>query len=228
MSIRTTSGSVSTQRASAPAASSASRRRRGRLSPGARAVLDGKGRGRRRSGLGTPWPSPPLSRCYGFQAEARRGPASAHRAGCESRLGDRLRSARDAPRPGAVRPQGSVSTLSSSRIASSEISRPSVLSPQPERRVHGLALAVTAAEDPLEHAAVLPEPGPEELAFAVLAKPVDVEDPRHPLPLGARPGSRGRSSRPCCSRRRAASPSGRSATMPAGRGRGGLEPWPSR
>ena len=41
-----------------------------------------------------------------------------------------------------------------------------------------LALAVAAAEDPLEHARVLAEPGPQELAVVVLAEPVDVEDLR--------------------------------------------------
>ena len=49
---------------------------------------------------------------------------------------------------------------------------------QADRRLDRLALAVAAAEDPLEHAAVLAEAGPEELAVVVLAEPVDEEDPR--------------------------------------------------
>src|SRR5207248_1778191 len=49
---------------------------------------------------------------------------------------------------------------------------------EPDRRVHGLRLAVTATEDPLEHAAVLAEARPQELPVAVLAEPVDAEDLR--------------------------------------------------
>ena len=49
---------------------------------------------------------------------------------------------------------------------------------QADRRLHRLALAVAAAEDPLEHADVLAEAGPEEVALVVLAEPVDEEDLR--------------------------------------------------
>ena len=75
-----------------------------------------------------------------------------------------------------------------------------------------LGLAVAAAEDPLEHARVLAEAGPQELAVVVLAEPVDVEDLRQ---LGAVAAAdlraSARSSRPCCSRRTAASRTGRGA-----------------
>ena len=53
---------------------------------------------------------------------------------------------------------------------------------EPDRRLDRLALAVAAAEDPLQHARVLAEAGPQELAVVVLAEPVDVEDLRQ---LGA-------------------------------------------
>src|ERR1044072_2122038 len=57
---------------------------------------------------------------------------------------------------------------------------------QPDRGLDRLAFALAAAEDPLEHAAVLAEAGPEELAVGVFAEPVDVEDTRQvPAPLGA-------------------------------------------
>ena len=50
---------------------------------------------------------------------------------------------------------------------------------QPDRRVGRVRVVVAAAEDPLEHARVLAEPGPEEVAVVgVLAEPVDVEDLR--------------------------------------------------
>ena len=49
---------------------------------------------------------------------------------------------------------------------------------QADRGLDRLGLAVAAAEDPLEHAAVLAEAGPEELAVGVFAEPVDVEDAR--------------------------------------------------
>ena len=81
-----------------------------------------------------------------------------------------------------------------------------------DRGLDGLRLAVAAAEDPLEHAAVLAEPGPDELAVVVLAEPVDVEDLRQLVGVALRRRSRAsaRSSRPCRSRRTAASRTGRS------------------
>src|SRR4051794_2732748 len=48
-----------------------------------------------------------------------------------------------------------------------------------DRAVEGVDVTVTAAEDPLEHAAVLAEAGPDEVAVGVLAEPVDEKDPRH-------------------------------------------------
>src|SRR4051794_18949082 len=54
---------------------------------------------------------------------------------------------------------------------------------QPDRGLDRLALAVAAAEDPLEDAAVLAEAGPEELAVGVFTEPVDVEDARQLRPL---------------------------------------------
>jgi hypothetical protein len=66
---------------------------------------------------------------------------------------------------------------------------------------------------PLQHAAVLAEARPQELAVGVLAEPVDVEDLRaawRPAALAPISAS-ARSSRPCCSRRTAASRTGRGA-----------------
>src|SRR5690606_26105602 len=56
---------------------------------------------------------------------------------------------------------------------------------QPDRRLDRLRLALAAAEDPLQHAAVLAEAGPEEVAVGVFAEPVDVEDPRQLRALAA-------------------------------------------
>ena len=42
-----------------------------------------------------------------------------------------------------------------------------------------------AVDDPLQHAHVLAEAGPEELAVLVAAEPVDVEDPRRVLQAAA-------------------------------------------
>ena len=83
---------------------------------------------------------------------------------------------------------------------------------QPDRRVARLPLAVAAAEHPGQDARVLAEAGPQEAALGVLAEPVDVEDLRQDRAVAAADGEPvARSSRPCCSRRTAASPSGRSA-----------------
>src|ERR1700750_1124442 len=49
---------------------------------------------------------------------------------------------------------------------------------QPDRGLDRLGFALAAAEDPCQHAAVLAEAGPEELALVVFAEPVDVEDAR--------------------------------------------------
>ena len=82
-----------------------------------------------------------------------------------------------------------------------------------DRRVDRLGLAVDPLEDPLEDAAVLAEAGPQEAAVLVAAEPVDEEDPRQLGRIGVlrRSSASGRSSRPSCSRRTAASPSGRTA-----------------
>ena len=72
---------------------------------------------------------------------------------------------------------------------------------------------------PAARAHVLAEARPEELAVLVLAEPVHQEDLRRVR--DARPASRASaaSSRPCCSRRTAASPSGRGAPRPPCRSR---------
>ena len=78
------------------------------------------------------------------------------------------------------------------------------------------AVAVDPLEHPLEHAAVLAEPGPQEPAVLVATEPVDEEDLRAACPgrSPCRSSASGRSSRRSCSRRTAASPSGRSAARP--------------
>ena len=82
-----------------------------------------------------------------------------------------------------------------------------------DRRLDALDLAVAAAEDPLQHAAVLAEAGPQELAVVVLAEPVDVEDLRQLRGVGLRADREPVREvvAPCCSRRTAASRTGRSA-----------------
>src|SRR5206468_8828084 len=47
-----------------------------------------------------------------------------------------------------------------------------------ERGVRGAGLAATTVKDPLEHAHVLTETRPDELAVGVLPEPVDAEYPR--------------------------------------------------
>src|SRR3954451_12988531 len=54
---------------------------------------------------------------------------------------------------------------------------------QPNRRLDRLQFAVAAAEDPLEHAAVLAEPRPQELAVLALAEPVHAQDLRQLRPV---------------------------------------------
>ncbi len=82
-----------------------------------------------------------------------------------------------------------------------------------DRGLDGLDLAVAAAEDPLQHARVLAEPGPQELAVLVLAEPVDVEDLRElrRRRCVGRSSASGPCSRRGCSRRTAAARTGRSA-----------------
>ena len=89
-------------------------------------------------------------------------------------------------------------------------------------------VAVEPAADPLEHARVLAEAGPEELAVVALAEPVHAVDRAGATPRRcARPCSAsGRSSRPCCSRRTAASRTGRGAARRARRRRRRSSPSP--
>src|SRR5690606_25903640 len=47
-----------------------------------------------------------------------------------------------------------------------------------DRRFHRIGLALRALDHPLEHAQVVAEARPQELAVAALAEPVDVEDLR--------------------------------------------------
>ena len=82
-----------------------------------------------------------------------------------------------------------------------------------DRRLDGVAVAVDALDDPLEHPAVLAEARPQELAVLVLAEPVDPEELGQLVGVGGLADRRasGRSSRPCCSRRTAAWRTGRGA-----------------
>src|ERR1051325_9814291 len=50
-----------------------------------------------------------------------------------------------------------------------------------EGRLHAAPAAEAALDYPLQHAHVLAEPGPDELAFFVAAEPVDAEDSRRLL-----------------------------------------------
>ena len=112
--------------------------------------------------------------------------------------------------------------LSSSCMSASLMSRPVVrCRPSPTGGNSPISVstasarALAAAEDPRQHARVLAVSGPEELAVRALAEPVDVEDLRQLARPHARRGSASAaSSRPCCSRRTAASPSGRTAACP--------------
>src|SRR5271157_4876188 len=47
-----------------------------------------------------------------------------------------------------------------------------------DRAFHCVTAPVQTVDDPLQHAHVLAEPGPEEVAVVVTAKPVDAEDAR--------------------------------------------------
>ena len=79
----------------------------------------------------------------------------------------------------------------------------------------GLVGGVAAYDvaNPAQHAHILAEAWPDERAIVVGAEPVDLEDPRRTARL-APISSQWPSSRPCCSRRTAASPSGRCADTP--------------
>ena len=78
-----------------------------------------------------------------------------------------------------------------------------------DRRLARVGAAAAAVDDPLEHAHVLAEARPEKFAVVVLAEPVHVEDARRIGAVRGGCGASGRSSRPCCSRRTGAWPSGR-------------------
>jgi hypothetical protein len=68
------------------------------------------------------------------------------------------------------------------------------------------------ADHPLQHAQVVAEARPQELAVGALAEPVDVEDSSAISRPAGRTTASGRSSRRSCSRRTASSPSGRGAS----------------
>ena len=129
------------------------------------------------------------------------------------------RTRRSAPRSTAARratrPRRPTSSSSSAPGASCEtVGRQRVGRREPaDRGVARRGVVRTAAEHPREHAAVLAVARPEELAVGVLAEPVDVEELRQLLVVGAtrRGAASARSSRPCCSRRTAASRTGRGA-----------------
>ena len=151
---------------------------------------------------------------------SQRGASRARRARRAALSAGARRTGRSAPRSaGSPRASRSTSTASSSlHVGLGHVepvvsrSRPSVGS-EADRRLDGLGLAGHALEHPLEHPAVLAEPGPQEAAVVVLAEPVDEEDLRQLVGVGVLADRRAsaRSSRPCCSRRTAASRTGRSA-----------------
>ena len=89
------------------------------------------------------------------------------------------------------------------------------------------ARAVAAADHPLEHAQVVAEARPQELAVVALAEPVDVEDLRQLRAGLVERRASARSSRRSCSRRTASSPSGRGAPRRPHRSRRRWFPKPS-
>ena len=127
------------------------------------------------------------------------------------------RSARGSAAAPAASPSGSTRS-SSAMLVVADVeaarcrSRPAPAR-RPARRLDRVGLALAAAEDPRQHAAVLAEARPQELAVVVLAEPVDVEELRQlrRVALLADLAASARSSRPCGSRRTAASRTGRSA-----------------
>ena len=109
----------------------------------------------------------------------------------------------------------------STRVELGELRRRQLLQARPvqilvarhdaERRFDALRAALAALDDPFQHAHVLAEARPDELAVRVAAEPVDAENLRRLLHRAGPSSASARSSRPCCSRRRRASPSGRAA-----------------
>ena len=95
-----------------------------------------------------------------------------------------------------------------------------------EQRLLAADAAVRAVDDPLEDAHVLAEARPEELAVLVLPEPVHHGRSWAGSGCAAACPASARSSRPCCSRRRAASPSGRGARRRPCRSRRRSSPSP--
>ena len=124
-------------------------------------------------------------------------------------------------RPAAARPRSALGVDASAapRASSAAMSRPADVerAAAPARAPIGVS---TASASPSQrrkiHASTRlfsPKPGHRNLPVVVLAEPVDVEDPRQLGGVAARADLEpvARSSRPCCSRRTAASRTGRSA-----------------
>ena len=140
-------------------------------------------------------------------ALARRAPADAwHRA---------WRTARRATASSRSHCARSTRMTSAKRSASNVSARPvEVLVARHEaerRRRRACARPRAALDDPLQHAHVLAEARPEELAVGVLAEPVDAEDARRMRDRACPSRASARSSRRCGSRRTAASRTGRGA-----------------
>ena len=133
------------------------------------------------------------------QAGARRTARSAARSG-----GWRCASPRCRPRAARAGRPRDVEPVGVERVGRGQVA---------DGGLDGLGIAGDPLEHPLQDPAVLAVARPEEAAVLVAAEPVDEEDLRQlaGVGLGRRWPASGRSSRPCCSRRRAAWPSGRSA-----------------
>ena len=82
-----------------------------------------------------------------------------------------------------------------------------------ERRFIGGGASVAAVHDPFQHAHVFAEARPKIFAFFIFAKPVHVKNARRMLDQLCACSASAGNSRPCCSRRKAASPSDRGAPV---------------
>ena len=136
-------------------------------------------------------PPRPSGRSGGLRRGQPRRASSASSCAVTS-AGRRRRTSRGAPRPAELGLQLASSTAAARAAPRPDRSRPSMSSSpacrhEADRRLDRLAVAVAAAEDPLQHARVLAEAGPQELAVLVLAEPVDVEDPRQLRAVALRP-----------------------------------------
>ena len=85
-----------------------------------------------------------------------------------------------------------------------------------DRRFLRSSAAFAAVDHPAQHAQVVAEPRPQELAILVLAEPVHVEHLAAGASRGPRSSASATSSRRSCSRRTASSPSSRDARRPPG------------